>query len=300
VVWDHDRDSFSAISAARALDLACSRAGLDARGSRLARLGENAIYILPTERVVVRIARSVDLVDRVQRELTVSQWLAEQRYPAVRVAEGIKQPLEVDGRLATFWQQVPETNDHPTFDDLARLLRELHALPPAPFTLPTFDPFSVVPARLASAIDVDRRDVDLLRGRHEHLREAYEGLEFPTPFGLIHGDAHRANVLMFRGKPLLSDFEVVAYGPREWDLTPTALSVDRFGVPADSYASFARTYGRDVKLWSGFPVLREIRELTMTTWLMQLVGEGAEFAREFKIRVDSLREGNTARRWQTA
>jgi len=44
-------------------------------------------------------------------------------------------------------------------------------------------------------------------------------------------------------------------------------------------------------------VLREIRELTMTTWLMQNVGESAAVAAEFALRVASLRERDTRRVW---
>jgi Ser/Thr protein kinase RdoA (MazF antagonist) len=56
---------------------------------------------------------------------------------------------------------------------------------------------------------------------------------------LIHGDAHRSNLRATASGVLLSDFDVVAFGPREWDLTPTALAADRFGLPGDEYATFA-------------------------------------------------------------
>jgi len=291
-------DSFSATNAARALTLACAGAELDATDARLVRLGENAIYELPHERIVVRIARSEALADRVRRELDVARWLATQDFPAARVAEPLAQPRLVDGRLVTFWEQIiSEPGDEATFEDLAATLRRLHSLPPPPFTLPAFDPFSVVPTRLAEASEVGRTDVTFLMHLYESLRETYVNLTFPTPFGLIHGDAHRGNLLCVGGKPILLDFEVVAHGPREWDLTSTAMSVDRFGVSPLSYESFASTYGMDVMAWSGYHVLREIRELTMTTWLMQIVGEGPQYADEFRLRVDSLREGDHACRW---
>ena len=43
--------------------------------------------------------------------------------------------------------------------------------------------------------------------------------------------------------------------------------------PEEQYQEFAAVYGFDVRTWAGYPVLREIRELTMTTWIMQNVGE---------------------------
>jgi hypothetical protein len=297
MAWEAGREAFSVSSAARALALTCEDEGLDGADARLVRLGENAIYVLPRENVVARIARSVEFIDRVQRELSVGNWLAELRYPAVRPADRVKQPVEVDGRLVTFWDLVTLVEVEPSPVDLGDLLREFHALPPPPFALPRFDPFSVVPRRLAEPGEAPAEAVAFLAERYEELNAAYQSLEFPTPFGLIHGDAHRGNVLMSPDGPLLSDFEVVACGPREWDLTPTALSVDRFGLPPKAYESFVVAYGRDVRGWRGFSVLRGIREITMTTWLMQLYGASDGHAAEFRLRVDALREGNDDELW---
>jgi hypothetical protein len=47
--------------------------------------------------------------------------------------------------------------------------------------------------------------------------------------------------------------------------------------------------------WPGYPVLREIRELTMTTWIMQNIGESSAIADEFARRVGSLRDGDFER-----
>lgn len=291
-------ERFSERSAARALSLACADLGLDGREARLARLGENAIYVLPYERIVVRIARSIELRARVQREVDVACWLATQGFPAARVAESMAQPYEVDGRLATFWTLIHVSGEKPHFAELGGGLRELHSLPPPPFALPVFDPFSVVPRRLADPGDADPAHVAFLTGLYESLRDAYTALDFPTAFGLIHGDAHLGNLLRENGRPVLMDFEVVGHGPREWDLTPTALSVERFGIARPLYESFVAAYGADVTRWSGYRVLRAIRELTMTTWLMQNIGLGPEHAKEFDLRVESLREGDHVRRWR--
>jgi galactose-1-phosphate uridylyltransferase len=48
----------------------------------------------------------------------------------------------------------------------------------------------------------------------------------------------------------------------------------------------------------GFPVLRAINELKMTTWLMQNIGESEQVAREFRTRLASLRDGEGPRRWR--
>jgi hypothetical protein len=90
---------------------------------------------------------------------------------------------------------------------------------------------------------------------------------------------------------------VAAVGPREWDLLPSAIGVERYGRPEEQYREFAGTYGFDVRAWAGYPVLREIRELTMTTWIMQNVGESPATAAEFAVRVASLRERDFERAW---
>jgi aminoglycoside phosphotransferase (APT) family kinase protein len=291
------QDRLSAVSAERSLRLACQAAGLSVDGAVLMRLGENAIYVLPVNGVAVRIARSVADLAKVEKELRVARWLADQGFPAVRVADEVgDQPLHADGRVVSFWCAVPRDEASPTVEDLSVLLRRFHSLPSPPIELPVFDPFAAVPARLRHAV-VDGNDLRFLDSLHERLQEGYERLEFSNPVGLIHGDAHRGNVLIRNGAPILLDFEVVAIGPREWDLVPTALAVDRFQLAEAAYRSFAATYGRDVTEWTGYPVLRAIRELTMTTWLMQNVEEDPAVAAEFALRVASLREGDLGRNW---
>ena len=56
----HTALPFSAATAESVLVMACEIAGLDAGGARLLRLGENALFHLPVESAVVRIARTMD------------------------------------------------------------------------------------------------------------------------------------------------------------------------------------------------------------------------------------------------
>jgi hypothetical protein len=87
-----------------------------------------------------------------------------------------------------------------------------------------------------------------------------------------------------------------APGPLHTGL-PTAIGVERYGRPEQQYREFAATYGFDVRTWLGYPVLREVRELTMTTWIMQNIEESPAVAAEFALRVGSLRERDFARAW---
>src|SRR5215831_5359209 len=50
--------------AAAVLEEACSDAGLRSDGAELIRMGENALFRLPHDKVVVRIARGIDPRDR--------------------------------------------------------------------------------------------------------------------------------------------------------------------------------------------------------------------------------------------
>jgi Ser/Thr protein kinase RdoA (MazF antagonist) len=281
-----------------ALKDACHQLNLTPTDARLLRIGENAIYALPANNLVARIARSENVRDRVEREVATARWLADLDFPAVRPAKDLPQAVPADGRLVTFWELATETDAQKTTSDLGRVLKQFHALPPPPFILPEFDPFSVVPARLAQPTEADPTDVAFLSNRHDELVETYQALQFDTPFGLIHGDAHRSNLIATPSGILLSDFEVVAHGPREWDLTPTALAVDRFGLPRQEYDQFVEAYGRDVTQWHGYRTMCAIRELTMTTWLMQNVAEDPKIAEEFHARVTSMREGDHARQWK--
>jgi thiamine kinase-like enzyme len=218
-----ERSPFSAESAHRALTTAAEKVGVDPRSAELIRMGENAIFALRGEGVVARIARSLDLWEGVERELAVARWLRAHDFPAVRVAEQYEQPVAADGRLITFWELVDISGDA-NHTDLAGLLRDLHALPDPEFHIPAFAPFSVVPARLADPGNAEATAVAFLADLYEDLKGKLVELEFGEPLGLIHGDAHCGNIIPTKCGPLLSDFEVVAWGPREWDLTPTAVS----------------------------------------------------------------------------
>jgi Ser/Thr protein kinase RdoA (MazF antagonist) len=289
---------FTSSAVLSTLRAACQRAGFSSSHAELLRLGENAIYQLTAAPVVVRIARSADRMHRVERELCVARWVAAAGVPAVRVYEEAEhQPLLVDGHPVTFWHSVTGGEPYPTHVDLARLLASFHALGDSPCGLPGFDPLRSIESRLDRANDVDAADRHFLSARCADLHAQLEGLTFALPRGPIHGDAHPKNLLTDRGQVVLLDFESAATGPREWDLLPTVIAVDRYGLPEEKYREFADTYGFDVRSWTGYPVLREVRELTMTTWIMQNVGESRATADEFALRVACLRERDSNRAW---
>jgi hypothetical protein len=70
-------------------------------------------------------------------------------------------------------------------------------------------------------------------------------------------------------------------------------------VTTSGYQDFVRAYGGfDVMDWAGFAVLRAVQELSMTTWIMQNVGESPEIADEYAMRLRALKSGAAERPWR--
>jgi len=280
------------------LALACDAAGLDCGDAVLMRLGENAVYRLPKVPAVARIARTVDYARDVRAEVGVARWLEEADFPAVRLTGPADQPVTVDGRLVTFWELLPDSDNYGTAGELAKLLRWLHRLePPSWLELLALDPFRRVEPRieLAAVADDDRR---FLLGRLAELRESYAALSFALPVGPVHGDANIGNVIRGSdGRAVLIDLDGFAVGPREWDLVLTGMYFERYGWhTADEYREFSGVYGFDVLAWPGYRVLRDVRELLMVTWLSQNARERPEIAAELARRIEDMHNGGDGRR----
>lgn len=291
---------FTEAAARDALTLACARARLNTAGARLLRLGENAIWNLPGESTVVRIARSMALWDDVTRETRIARWLADSGIPAARIREDIPQPVAADGRPVTFWRHIDGRNGEPRdIEDLARLLRRVHQLPrPGQFHLPDENILGRVRGRLEQAVvgDADRH---FLLGRLAELEQEVPRLRFPLAASPTHGDAHVQNLMVTGAGPVLIDFERFAWGQPEWDLSMTATEYRVAGWwTDDEYRRFCGTYGYDVTQWSGFGVLRRTHELKMISWLSQNVGQSPEITREFETRMRTLRGESPGRDWQ--
>lgn len=279
--------------AAVALAESCRRTGLDTGGATLLRDFANAVYHLAGEKVVVRLteATTPGRYDRLVTSIRVTRWLAEQGFPAVRPLE-IKQPVVAEGFLATFWHHEEHIGPPPGPAELGPLLRRLHDLPPVPFDLPTHDPFGGVRRAIGASVALAHDDRDWLLGRCEALAEAYyERVEFALPYGLVHADAHRGNLIRTSGGFLLCDWDGVCAGPREIDLIPT-LQGGRFGLTGRQRADFSEAYGYDATTWEGYPVLRDMRELQTLTAVLRNAHRDRTAREELRHRLDSLRAGD--------
>ena len=288
-----DTAPFSAVAAEAILVAACELTGLESSGARLLRLGENALFHLPAQAVVVRIARTMDYWRDAVKEVSVSRWLASSQFPAARVHQ-VAQPIEVSGHPVTFWQFINGRNGGRA--DIARLgalLHRLHEMPrPTEFDLPNEDILGRVRKRIDAA-PVSSPDKDFLLRRFHELASEVPRLLYPLAPAPTHGDAHVQNLMFYDSQSVLIDFERFAWGHPEWDISMTATEYQTAGWWTDAeYQSFVEAYGYDVTSWTeGFPVLRAVHEIKMTTWLMQNVNESAEIAREYETRMQTIRYG---------
>ncbi|GLV97965.1 phosphotransferase enzyme family protein [Streptomyces lavendulae] len=277
---------------ARARDV-LTEAGLTGRAELLA-FGENAVFAV--DGLVVKVGREAGLLARAERELAVAGWLAGAGVPAVRAAEPA--PRLVAGHPVTLWHRLPDAVRPAGPEDLAALLRPLHALPAPPFALPPRDLLDGVERWLRLAGDaVDPEDAAYLRARRDAYADEVAALTPHLPPGPIHGDALPRNVHLGPGGPVLVDLETVSADLREHDLVVMALSRDRYGLPADAYRAFTDAYGWDVREWEGCAVLRGARETASCAWVSQHAPSNPGALAEFRRRVASLREGDTEMRW---
>ena len=287
-------DPFSAAAAETVLAIACRTASLDDTNAHLIRLGENALFHLPVPSVVVRIGRTMDYWKDATKEVAVARWLAEFDFPAAQVCQ-LAQPIDVSGHPVTFWQFIDGRNGgHEDIACLGALLCRLHRLPkPTTFDLPGEDILGRVARRIERA-SVTSADKDFLLARFGELKSEVSRLRYPLAPAPTHGDAHVQNLIV-ADRPILIDFERFAWGQPEWDLSMTATEYQTAGWWTDAeYSSFAEAYGYDITSWTdGFPILRAVHEIKMTTWLMQNVNESSDIAREYETRMRTIRgEGN--------
>lgn len=293
-------ERFSSAGATQVMAVACRRVGLNSDGAQLIRLGENALFRLASHPVIVRVARTVDYLPSVRKEVEVSRWLARVGFPAARVIDDVGQPLIIDDCPVTFWHLIPGSERKATYGELGTTLRELHSLHvPEHLNLSPYDVFGRADLRIENVPGVSDDDREFLRKRGAELRERLTDLHFNLPKGPAHGDAHGDNLMVDQsGEVILIDFENFCFDHPEWDLMVPTTEYDSMGWASNAdYAQFVDAYGRDLRAWPGFSTLRAIQEFKMTTWLMQNVNENEDVAHEFARRIASLRDDDAPRDW---
>jgi hypothetical protein len=275
-----------------ALQDAALQSGLDSSGARLIRLFATAVYHLPSADAVARIGlvASPNSVAQLATSVRVARWLTETAFPTVEPLQ-VDQPVVSNGCVVTFWRYLPQHGPAPGVDDLGLLLRQLHSLGPPPVSLPSYQPLVSVRRAIDASQAINDDERAWLKGRCDQLVAAYRQLAFPLGTGIIHGDAWRGNLLRDGQRVVLADWDGVSTGHREIDLIPT-LQAPRFGLREDERNAFIASYGRDIRSWDGYPVLRDIRELSTLSAILRNAHADAAAERELRVRLTSIRSGD--------
>jgi hypothetical protein len=294
----------------------CAPVGLDARDAVLIRMTNNAVFHLPHDGVVVRVATTPALFHRVAKVIAVARWLRGSAVPAVELDERFEQPLRAAGTsrpakhllaprqslgpesLATVWRYTRPADPPPGARDLARVIRRWHELPAPPVALPAWDPVGDARRRLSGAAGLDDTDRAFLLERYDALEADLSRLEPVLPTGVVHGDAHTGNLIRTAdGTVVVCDFDNTCVGPLEWDLVPAAYGALRFGAPA-RHREMVAISGHDVTQSPNWPVLRTARELQMVTSVVPILAGNPRVAAQFHHRLRSIRDGDDTARWQ--
>ncbi len=272
---------------------------IDVRDATLIKFTNNAVFRLANAPIVLRVAGSEAMRSRVPKIVRVAKWLEERHQPAVRLLDGIQQPIIANGHLVTAWHAVVETGLRPSGHDLAATIRMFEALPAPPFELPTWNPFIEIRQRIHDADGLTKDELAFLEQLTDSTERDLSSVDFMLPAGVIHGDVFSGNILMSPDGPIICDFDSTAIGPREWDLTPVAVGKLRFDYPGDAHDVLAADYGFDILRWDGFPVLRQIRELKLITSVLPILNANPRIRDQWRLRFDSIRGGNNAAKWTT-
>ncbi|RZU51232.1 phosphotransferase family enzyme [Krasilnikovia cinnamomea] len=270
---------------------------VDASGTDLLRLTNNAVFMLPAAGLVVRITRTHRLHARVHKVAALGAWFKTVNAPTIRLAGGIGQPV-VDGPLlATVWEYADGPGRHPDAADLGAVLREFHSLEPPPHLLPQWDPIGDARTRMTDAEGLDARDRDYLLEWCARLEPQLRDFAARGNRRLVHGDAHEGNLVRDRsGRVLLCDFDATCVGPWQVDLVPAPANEARFGRTG-GHTALAAAYGYDITQDPHWPLLREARELKMIAAAVPLLASAPGVADEFRLRLDSVRSGDETVRW---
>ncbi|WP_280455521.1 phosphotransferase family protein [Nocardia brasiliensis] len=271
--------------------------GLDPNSSKLLRRGENSIYLVE-DYIVVRVSRPGQ-ERAARREVKVAEWLETADIPAVQLAPGIDQPVVVEDRAVTFWRKLPPHRPG-TPTQVAYALKQLHSLAvPTTFELGTLEPFVRLEQRIHAATTLPYGDREWMREHLVNLIRRYADLPPGQPQCVVHGDAWVGNVVATDAdQVVLLDLERTSFGPPEWDLVHTAIKCSSFGwiTPAE-YESFCAAYGHDVTTWSGFELLRDVREFRMTCMAAQNALTHPADQKQAEHRLDCLQGKFGPRPW---
>ncbi|RIK14466.1 MAG: aminoglycoside phosphotransferase [Acidobacteria bacterium] len=229
---------------------------------------------LPGTGVVARVSTHTAWQRRrpeewLHREVTTGRIAAAAGAPVVAPAHADPGPHEVDGLWVTLWTDVGDQPERAGPEEAAAALLAWHRtlagkggeLPVMPIVR------ELVTEPLDRALDhgvIDAATRAVLAREHEAALSAVEGLGGPPV--LLHGDAHRGNLLRDQqGTWRWTDLEESCRGPLLWDLTVLA------GQPTPAYGeaaltAYCRMAGRPVPAPEELAPWRRLRRLEGAAW----------------------------------
>ncbi|MFD0361345.1 phosphotransferase enzyme family protein [Nocardia sp. GCM10030253] len=292
--------SDSELPGREALRAACKEFGVNDEGARLLHHRSNAVWLLPTQNVVARLAPNTSYRrERADAAIAVTRWLESVEQPIALTPVAGRQPAANPDAIATFWPYRPsDTQAGPA--DLGALVRRLHTVGEPPFPVPRYQPLR----RLFEALALDdkrsvsalaSKDRAWLRDRADTVVAEFHRTRFPLGEGLIHVDVHSENAVSDRGRWVLIDWDQCCIGPRELDLVNGL--PDHFHQPVNDRNLFAAAYGYDLLEWPGWTLLRDLTELHSVASYIRLAPSKPAAAAELRCRFQSLRTGDDAAIW---
>lgn len=277
------------------LSSVCRKAGLDPAGADLLRHQTNAVYRLITAPVIVKIARPDDSAEHIQRTVDLTRWLTSLAFPTVPLLD-VAQPVVTDRAVATFWRYLPQHRPIEA-DDIARPLRQLHELPLPPVKLPALDAVAAIRRSLSKHKILSPGELDFLAERCDTLERELTGISYDQPPRLLHADPQHHNTLWDGDIAVLADWDSAVIGPAEYDLITIEIHCRRFRHPASTYADFCNIYGRDIRDWPGYRVLRDVRELRMIATNARKSDPASLGATEVHRRISQLQHAGPDGSW---
>jgi hypothetical protein len=274
---------------------ACREVGLKPSAVVELRHQTNGVYLLRDEMLVAKVARPDYGIEHTKRTVLTVRWLMGMGFPTVPLAD-FDQPIVIEGSAVTFWSYLAQ--DRPVRAvDIARPLRQLHSLGRPPVAIQALDAIPAIWYSIANESILTEDEHEYLAARCTYLADAAHGLRYEEPSRLLHGDPQHANALWNMDHAVLSDWDSLVVGPVEWDLVTIDVHCRRFSHPPAEYDEFCAAYGRDIRHWDGYQVLRDIRELRMIATNARKSAPGSPSAVEVKRRISQLHKGADESSW---
>ena len=271
------------------------------------RMGENAVFQDVKNKYILRVYRDYRERDYVAREIEIVKKLAEANINVPVLSDEYNDAVYHDGHFISVWKEIPHKKESRiNLFDFGELLKSIHERMKVLKLLhqpPIWNPLKATETRFnmvkKHGLISDTEQYLLTKLLAEVETEYKNNLANSKELQLIHGDSHIGNLLVEESskKLFMLDFENNSMGIFQWDLIPTLIAHERFGLSENQFNSFVKGYGFDLRDSELYESLKLLREVSMTVWLLQKRGESLEIDNQINIRLESLLKGKKNIKW---